>query len=50
MKINPETLNRARCLAKDHGTISIPYLQMHMKLSYKEAKAVIDKLAEMEDA
>lgn len=51
MKINPEILSIAAAYEKDRGYISIPFLQMKMKISYEQAEQVIKKLkADKEDS
>lgn len=49
MKIKTEILSIAATLEKERGFISIPFLQWKMKLSYKQAKAIIDILEEDKD-
>lgn len=51
MVMKPETklIKQAIKLKKENGSLSIPYLQRKLKLSYDKAKWVIDCLKDWHD-
>ncbi len=44
MKIDNNMLKEAELLLKKYGTLSIPFLQYKLKMSYAMAKAIVNKL------